>query len=765
MKKIKYKPLSGWILGSAFIFLAGSTSLNAQLNQAGSGNNVYGRTNVGLFGGPSGTVRAVGIGNFLTMPSAAFHINANLLPPAPADFTRGQVFRTDAPAGVLTSWSLFTGTPGTPTQPGTLLEKGMIFSDGASNVPGDRNNFQIQATNGHLTFHTGNGPILPTGVRTERMRINDRGFVGINTPTPHNLLEINAGAANTSGLTFTQLTSSSLGPNAGPVVLTVNDQGQVILVEDAVGNDWHLDGNSAAAADFIGTINTEDFRIRTDNIQRMVVNSAGNVGIGTFTPSALFHTNGTVRFENLSNNNGYSRILVTDGNGNVAWRDASTLGSGGGGSTVIASNGLNDADPSPSSVDVELGGTLSRNTDIEMSDKILELNGNGTRTVFNENPLVAVRIRNTNGSPNRLCHGLEVSAITTGTRETIGVQADASGGDEENFGAYLRAASPGNQNYGGVGYAQDGLIVNAGFHGEAAGGVKARGIYGMGAQSSTLNYGGYFVGSGPGASSTAYGSYNIAVNGATNIGVYGTVNGTPAPSYAGYFDGSIYVSGMVAPSDQRLKQNVNTFSNAQEIIQKLEPKTYTYRTKEYAQMALPREQQYGLIAQELEKILPELVSPVTHPAQYDEKGNKISEEVQFKGINYIGLIPILIQNAKEQQETINALVTELDNVRKDLSNIRSSRVETAGVTATLEQNIPNPSSASTSISYFIPETTADAVIMVFDMNGQLIKKFDLREKGKGSIVINAGELTAGMYMYSLIADDKEVDTKRMILTK
>lgn len=51
-----------------------------------------------------------------------------------------------------------------------------------------------------------------------------------------------------------------------------------------------------------------------------------NVGIGTATPSAQFHTTGSVKFAGITNNNTYSRVLVQDNNGKLYYRDASTIG-------------------------------------------------------------------------------------------------------------------------------------------------------------------------------------------------------------------------------------------------------------------------------------------------------------------------------------------------------------------------------------------------------------------------------------------------------
>jgi hypothetical protein len=58
-----------------------------------------------------------------------------------------------------------------------------------------------------------------------------------------------------------------------------------------------------------------------------------------------------------------------------------------------------------------------------------------------------------------------------------------------------------------------------------------------------------------------------------------------------------------------------------------------------------------------------------------------------------------------------------------------------------------------------------ASIMVFDMQGSLLKTYNSLSTGNGSLVIYGSELKPGMYMYSLIANGKEADTKKMILTE
>jgi hypothetical protein len=68
---------------------------------------------------------------------------------------------------------------------------------------------------------------------------------------------------------------------------------------------------------------------RTDNGNRFQVSGSSSfdssMGIGTSSPTAQLHTTGTVRFAGLTNDNSQARIVVSDGSGNLFYRDASSL--------------------------------------------------------------------------------------------------------------------------------------------------------------------------------------------------------------------------------------------------------------------------------------------------------------------------------------------------------------------------------------------------------------------------------------------------------
>jgi len=80
----------------------------------------------------------------------------------------------------------------------------------------------------------------------------------------------------------------------------------------------------------------------------------------------------------------------------------------------------------------------------------------------------------------------------------------------------------------------------------------------------------------------------------------------------------------------------------------------------------------------------------------------------------------------------------------------------------LNQNIPNPFAEQTTITYNVPENTINAQVIIYNNIGQVIKTVDVRTKGKGQLNVFAGDLSSGIYTYSLVLDGKTVETKKMV---
>ena len=84
-------------------------------------------------------------------------------------------------------------------------------------------------------------------------------------------------------------------------------------------------------------------------------------------------------------------------------------------------------------------------------------------------------------------------------------------------------------------------------------------------------------------------------------------------------------------------------------------------------------------------------------------------------------------------------------------------------TATLAQNVPIPFGTTTRIGIFLPQTVSNARLYVYNMQGAQIRSFNINDRGNTHVTIEGYSLEAGMYLYTLVADGKEVDTKKMIL--
>ena len=65
----------------------------------------------------------------------------------------------------------------------------------------------------------------------------------------------------------------------------------------------------------------------------------------------------------------------------------------------------------------------------------------------------------------------------------------------------------------------------------------------------------------------------------------------------------------------------------------------------------------------------------------------------------------------------------------------------------------------------LPEVTRRASIIIYNLEGKQLKNIQVNERGTATVKISGSEFKPGMYLYTLIADGKVVDTKRLILTK
>lgn len=108
------------------------------------------------------------------------------------------------------------------------------------------------------------------------------------------------------------------------------------------------------------------------------------------------------------------------------------------------------------------------------------------------------------------------------------------------------------------------------------------------------------------------------------------------------------------------------------------------------------------------------------------------------------------------------IIKQFPNMFKGCGGGKSTQKTDMTNGARLNQNAPNPFTDKTVISYFIPENITQAQLIVYDVTGNAIRKFDIRTKGEGSVTFDASNLKNGLYMYSIYTDGKLIDTKTMI---
>lgn len=117
---------------------------------------------------------------------------------------------------------------------------------------------------------------------------------------------------------------------------------------------------------------------------------------------------------------------------------------------------------------------------------------------------------------------------------------------------------------------------------------------------------------------------------------------------------SIYLD-VFAGSDLRFKKNITPISESLNLIKGLEGVTYNYRADDYPQYKFSSEKQIGFIAQEVEKIVPEVV-------QTDANG--------YLGIDYSKFAPLLVEGIKELEKRLEAIERENKMLRERINALQ-----------------------------------------------------------------------------------------------
>jgi len=253
-------------------------------------------------------------------------------------------------------------------------------------------------------------------------------------------------------------------------------------------------------------------------------------------------------------------------------------------------------------------------------------------------------------------------------------------------------------------------------------------------------------------------------------------------------------------SDLALKKNITLIEGALQKVKNLQGIRFQFNDdieegKEEGMKNINDNENFrlGFVAQDVEKILPEVVKVMPDGT---------------KAMSYTDLIAILVEAIKEQQNMIENLQLESqqgtilrqgteyqDNILNELgqkvylleetlktccntnhnktkeisefNNIQQFVLTNPEKTEELKvfQNTPNPFQETTTIKCYIPQNTQKAELCIYNIQGIQIKCLAVSERGMLLVHIQAGELAAGVYTYLLVGDKKNSDAKQMILTR
>jgi hypothetical protein len=261
-------------------------------------------------------------------------------------------------------------------------------------------------------------------------------------------------------------------------------------------------------------------------------------------------------------------------------------------------------------------------------------------------------------------NGVGVRAESTNAANTFAsIQANTNSSGATN------SAILGNNT--GAGYGVSGQIPASGTGAAAVYGNNLRvdgghGVSGIGFNGvvGETNYGdGYGI----------YGRNNGTIGfsiGTYGTGVYGVFGETTDPfgGWAGFFtydigtDGTGYSAGggWVNLSDRRLKSNIVPIKGALEKLSLLQGTHYTITTKSKrpgSEITTTAREQYGVIAQDVEAVFPEMIKE-------KQLFKNAGDDTMYKSVDYIQLIPVLIEAVKELNAEVEQLKKELESYRK-----------------------------------------------------------------------------------------------------
>jgi hypothetical protein len=401
------------------------------------------------------------------------------------------------------------------------------------------------------------------------------------------------------------------------------------IASGALNNlSWLLSGNSLSnpASQFLGTTNNQPLVFRANNSEKMRILPNGNIGIGEPNPTSQVTINsnlgggislGTAAGIAIGNPAGNTTILMGQDDGKgvyYGWLLDSYA-------YMFTINGQ-------PLVLQQFPGNVGIGTNVP--DGKAHIAGGPTWTTNGWAKSLAIN----NGGAIELGYGLDAPRFGLGASGG-GLYLFTVGSEGAVDPANYRLVVNGNNGNIGIG------TTNPGEKLDVVGTVRAftsTSVNGVQAESTWAN---------------GNGVVGICNNGTSAYGVWGQSTTGWGVRSNGAAGGT---SGWANLSDARYKTNVTPLSNALDSILNLRGVTFDWKRNDFPDMNFAKGRQIGFIAQEVEKILPELV---------------MTDGTGYKSVTYSSAVPVLVEAIKTLKQQSDRKDAEMSALKAENAEMRA----------------------------------------------------------------------------------------------
>ena len=250
--------------------------------------------------------------------------------------------------------------------------------------------------------------------------------------------------------------------------------------------------------------------------------------------------------------------------------------------------------------------------------------------------------------------------------------------------------------------------------------------------------------------------------------LYPSINGR----YAGYFVGPVLATGIITAPNITVPSsaaNVTDVSNldsersyqgimsltpveykqvyseelGSEVLDTISSESMAELEKMVSEKKASERPHFGFIAEDVQKVYPELVHE-------DSEGGL--------SVDYIGLIPLLIQ-------TVQQLDAEVKALRGEGGLVKGMGPETGmgDFGANSSKEVQLSTNGSCESEYMLPDAVKSARLYIYSISGKLVDSCNIDVRGNGKLTVDTSKLGKGIYIYTLIADGQPISSRQMIV--